>query len=214
MEAWRTELYHYGIKGMKWGVRRYQNYNGSLTAAGRDRYSAKIANQRAKLNRLYDTRGPLSNAYRKQARALYVTKQQQKLHNARKSGNKADVLVAKSDLKMAKLFKRYGTGDYTAPNREIYGPRLTENELQGVKILEERQANSIPSRIRYVARDAATNKIRGLALGAGLGAAVFALKKYGSENINNIGQWANKGADFIQNNPQGFAQVLAQIFLW
>lgn len=33
------ELYHWGIKGQKWGVRRYQNKDGSLTPAGRKRYA-------------------------------------------------------------------------------------------------------------------------------------------------------------------------------
>lgn len=32
-------LEHFGVKGMKWGVRRYQNKDGSLTSAGKNRYS-------------------------------------------------------------------------------------------------------------------------------------------------------------------------------
>lgn len=34
------ELYHWGITGMKWGVRRYQNKDGSLTPAGKKRYKS------------------------------------------------------------------------------------------------------------------------------------------------------------------------------
>lgn len=34
-------IYHYGVKGMKWGVRRYQNKDGSLTTAGKKRISTQ-----------------------------------------------------------------------------------------------------------------------------------------------------------------------------
>lgn len=37
---WNCEDYleHHGIKGMHWGIRRFQNANGSLTSAGKRRY--------------------------------------------------------------------------------------------------------------------------------------------------------------------------------
>ena len=41
------ELYHHGIKGQKWGVRRYQNSDGSLTEAGRKRYSYGVSKLKA-----------------------------------------------------------------------------------------------------------------------------------------------------------------------
>ena len=43
------ELYHHGIKGQKWGVRRFQNKDGSRTKAGKDR--AKYLRDRVKASR-------------------------------------------------------------------------------------------------------------------------------------------------------------------
>lgn len=38
-----NELAHWGIKGMRWGVRRYQNKDGTLTPAGKKRYESELA---------------------------------------------------------------------------------------------------------------------------------------------------------------------------
>jgi hypothetical protein len=40
-------LAHHGILGMKWGIRRYQNSDGSLTAAGKKRYSTEKTKKQA-----------------------------------------------------------------------------------------------------------------------------------------------------------------------
>lgn len=39
MITYKDELYHHGIKGQKWGVRRFQYADGSLTSAGQKRYN-------------------------------------------------------------------------------------------------------------------------------------------------------------------------------
>ena len=44
------ELYHHGIKGQRWGIRRYQNQDGSVTAAGALRYYDDPHNARQHFN--------------------------------------------------------------------------------------------------------------------------------------------------------------------
>lgn len=40
---YNDQIWHWGVKGMKWGIRRYQNADGSLTDAGKRRYSTDVA---------------------------------------------------------------------------------------------------------------------------------------------------------------------------
>lgn len=49
-QIYPNELCHYGILGMKWGIRRYQNKDGSLTPAGKQRY-AEESNKKIQRNK-------------------------------------------------------------------------------------------------------------------------------------------------------------------
>lgn len=65
MVIYSDELCHWGVKGMKWGIRRYQNSDGTLTTAGRLRYAKKELKKDAKTERRY------MRAEEKQIRKFY-----------------------------------------------------------------------------------------------------------------------------------------------
>ena len=80
------QLYHWGIKGMKWGVRRYQNKDGTLTPSGRERMLSNARKYERKANTSVAT-----NYLAKSRKA----RRQQKTKDARDE-------VRRSDLKKAR----------------------------------------------------------------------------------------------------------------
>ena len=62
------ELYHHGIKGQKWGIRRYQNEDGSLTEAGKKRYLVSDIKSASEINKMTDKEK--MDAYKKERKGL------------------------------------------------------------------------------------------------------------------------------------------------
>lgn len=54
---------HHGIKGMRWGVRRYQNEDGSLTTAGEKRYKKQVDKLYTKASRQTNSGRAVRNRY-------------------------------------------------------------------------------------------------------------------------------------------------------
>ena len=76
---YNTELYHHGIKGQRWGIRRFQNNDGSLKPAGEGRYDDGLSRrQRNKAAKSYnykdsDSYGEKSASYKRARTNMYNT---------------------------------------------------------------------------------------------------------------------------------------------
>lgn len=90
------ELYHWGVKGMKWGVRRYQKKDGSLTSAGKKRRQEEPPHEDyAKAHSKKSVRSMSNQELRERNNRLQAERQYRDLTRRENKGKKyVDLFVA------------------------------------------------------------------------------------------------------------------------
>ena len=143
-----TELEHSGVKGMKWGVRRYQNPDGTLTAEGKKRYKSIGLGTRGQVKKLYKAetqegrdKAASKLAKRKDKVAKKITKLEAKNEKLERNREKQ---VLTSDVKAAQYQRQADIYTLRAGRRFQTSRGATKNARRAMEYQAE--ANEYESR--------------------------------------------------------------------
>ena len=104
MEINEEYLEHHGILGMKWGVRRYQNKDGTLTAAGKKR-AAKVESEYSKLMGEKKTSSDHSSSNKKTVKELTNEELQERINRLNLEQRYSELMSKQNPKKESKAKK-------------------------------------------------------------------------------------------------------------
>lgn len=111
-----NELMHHGVPGQKWGVRRYQNKDGTLTPRGKKRYEKELA-------KLSEEERVLKNKIRTQAKLNKLTSKRQELDDMKSQ-------LGEPEKKKRSLFGKKEKHAETSEKSDIKVSKLKKKKLE------------------------------------------------------------------------------------
>lgn len=114
-EEYADYLAHHGILGQKWGIRRFQNSDGSLTAEGRERYGLKPTYQNTRMRGAMNDPYGLSKLGSKRVKRL-----ERKAKRAKAEGD---------EKREAKLTRKAEAQSAAVDNRKAWDSRQSSRRL-------------------------------------------------------------------------------------
>lgn len=126
-----NELYHHGIMGQKWGIRRFQNEDGTLTAAGRARLkrTGKYEVRNAKLEKKVASLDKKAADARAKANEIHAKNDLGGVDKYIKKASKYDVKSAKYEKKASKESDAYEKSRYEAKSQEYRYKSKTQQSM-------------------------------------------------------------------------------------
>lgn len=173
------ELRHHGIKGMKWGIRRYQNKDGSLTKAGQKRYNKEtvdLKSEKKVLRNKLRTQKKIEklNALKDETEELKKSVEEQETPEAKrerllKSTDAKELYENRNLLTTAELNERINRIDTEA---RLNSKIVVERQKTGMEIVNEKlqkasnTINNVTSLYRNI--DNAYSAVSGSSIGKAL----------------------------------------------